>query len=428
MLEPNNRIVIVDNEPDELFQLGKVFIENGLPCRTFEYDQFYNSPLNNVRVAFFDIKLNPAGTEKEEQIFSTLADAIKLYIDKNNPPFALIFWTDNSKLISKFTRFVKERYEDVPSPFIIDCIDKVEINNSPALLSKKLNEILSKPAIKMLFDFEARAYRAASQTINRFFKVIPHNDEWGKDTAFSSNFELVFSKVASHSLGFAHAKENPDRAVYEALLPILNHDFIINHTNNTWKSQLVSLKNATRENELKYPETFESSVLNSIFHIDEVMNVAKDYRGVVISLDSIKDSFKRHFNITFTDWFNRFLPGVKKAIRNNCKIIAVEISASCDFSQKKPRTNKYLLGIIMDVSGYEQLDKERIPQNLFILDGNYLIKNESKNICLNLNYVFDSKPTSKMLGEVLFTFKKQIVDIIGNRYANHVSRIGITSF
>jgi hypothetical protein len=54
-------------------------------------------------------------------------------------------------------------------------------------------------------------------------------------------------------------------------------------------------------------------------------------------------------------------------------------------------------------------------------------KNEKHSLFLNLNYVFsDSEIT--FLGEPLFILKKELIDLIGNRYANHVSRIGITSF
>ena len=50
------------------------------------------------------------------------------------------------------------------------------------------------------------------------------------------------------------------------------------------------------------------------------------------------------------------------------------------------------------------------------------------NIWINFNYVISEFSKNKKFGNPLFIFKKEIMDMIGNRYANHISRIGITSF
>ncbi|MNL76996.1 hypothetical protein D3C87_2030620 [compost metagenome] len=56
------------------------------------------------------------------------------------------------------------------------------------------------------------------------------------------------------------------------------------------------------------------------------------------------------------------------------------------------------------------------------------INDEKFQIWLNLNYVFGTSVNDKRLGKVKFRLKKEIMDMIGNKYAGHVSRIGITSF
>jgi len=450
MLVPNNKIIIIDNEPDELFDLAKVFLENGLPCRTFEYDQFYSSPLNNVRIAFFDIKLNPSGTEKEEQIFSTLADAIKLYISADNSPFALVFWTNQSSLVAKFTKFVRERYDDVPSPFAIEYIDKVEVKNRPDQLLQKIKDILRTPSISILFDFEAKAQRASSVTMDRIFKVIPKNDEWGNSKTFIRNFEAVFAKIASHSLGFEHAKSFPDKAVNQALLPILNHDFLsIVDKDQIWKNFIQVLQNVTKESELSYPENFTSSELNSIFHIDTSSEIASDTRGGVFSIDMsrfiVPIEFKIQYYFSLKDYFkevqlfisqmffrlNSSTPAeIKGRIENETQFIAVEISASCDFSQNKNRTNKYILGALTPYfDKREYLDRNSSADSILHKDiPNIMHNGKEALIWLNLNYVFSDIEITTKIEEPLFIIKKELVDMIGNRYANHVSRIGITSF
>lgn len=57
----------------------------------------------------------------------------------------------------------------------------------------------------------------------------------------------------------------------------------------------------------------------------------------------------------------------------------------------------------------------------------FYYKDKEHSLYLNLNYVF-SNSDLEFIGEPRFILKKELVDMIGNRYANHVSRIGITSF
>lgn len=428
MIESNNQIIIVDNEPEELYNLGKMFLNLGLPCRTFEYDQFYKDPLNNVRIAFFDIKLNPAGGGSKEQEFSTLADALKLYINIENPPYLLVFWTSNQGLIDQFISYVSSRDSEIPVPFSVSCIDKVEVSGSDEILKKKIVDILNNSMINVLFDFEAKVSNAASKTINRFFNIIPYDKLWSNDSSFFSGFDAVFSKLASRSLGFKHAKEHPSKAMYETLLPILNHDFLMDNTTDNWAAVLTLLKSAKRDDDLIYPDDFNQGLLNTIFHIDSNTEFSKDHRGVVIALDQ-NAFFSTFFKMPYAKWFNLFLPGLKKNTRNESKLVAIEISASCDFSQKKPRTNKYILGVIFDSVYFNDLNKDKLPQYLLILDGEYLLKDRSCRICINLNYTFSASLDAEIIsGSVLFALKKEMIDMIGNRYANHVSRIGITSF
>ena len=95
----NNRIIIVDDNESHLNQLLQIFYKHGIGCKGFVYNgfDFPLQPLTGVRFAFFDIHLNQAG-----DINSTLKDAIAHYINIDNGPYILIFWTNRIELISKF--------------------------------------------------------------------------------------------------------------------------------------------------------------------------------------------------------------------------------------------------------------------------------------------------------------------------------------
>src|SRR5258705_7945526 len=150
MFEPENKIIIVDDIQGHLDILSKPFHENGIGCKCFIYDVNYSTPLKNVRVAFFDIRINPTGGGSEGQRLNDIATAIKQYVHIDNGPFALIFWTSNKKEIDAIKKYIHERHTDCPKPFLVDFIDKDEFLNSPGNLTAKLEQVLGDETLKIL--------------------------------------------------------------------------------------------------------------------------------------------------------------------------------------------------------------------------------------------------------------------------------------
>lgn len=432
MFKPENKIIIVDDIQEHLDTLSKPFYENGIGCKTFMYDIDYQFPLKNVRVAFFDIRINPTGGGSVAQRYNDLANAIKQYIHVENGPFALIFWTSNKVEIEGIKDYIQERHTDCPKPFLVDFIDKDEFLANPDNLTSKLGSVLNDDTLKCLFEFETLSSQSASMTINQLYEIIPTNDTWGASENFKENFEKVFSKIATSTLGLEHAKKNPGKAVFEAVLPIMNYHFSKLGNESLWNKILKTLKNARLSNEIPNIDGFKESILNTIFHIDnQDLAFPLDVRGAVIEIEKTEPVFKENFGIEFTSWFTHFMPielsKRRRDVRNKSKVIAIEISSSCDYSQNRKRLNKYLLGIISPVISKEEFGNNSIPLCQYKLDCNFYIEDEFQ-IWMNLNYVFSALPNDRKFGTPLFILKKEIMDQIGNKYANHVSRIGITSF
>lgn len=244
-------------------------------------------------------------------------------------------------------------------------------------------------------------------------------------------------------MGYEHANISPDRAVHEALLPIMNYRLLSNSILETdWKVHLKSIRNRNSE----YPDNFNKGILNSIFHIDTISEVTFDKRGSVfeynyeipfsesylINLVPYFEKLEEITNINFAKFitFNDEITSeFKDKIRGQSKFIAIEISASCDFSQNKARNHKYVLGLITPKIDPSNLDENKISKSVFYKElPVFFINNIESQIWINFNYVLSNFNPDKNLGKPQFILKKEIIDLIGNRYANHVSRIGITSF
>lgn len=448
MFKVSNKIIIVDDIQSQLDTLSGAFLDNGIGCRPLLYENTYNEPLLNIRVAFFDLNIgektvNDTGKTPEEieklnsAVYNDLAIALNQYISKENGPFALIFWTRNKKIVEGFISYMQNPargYSDTASPILIDCIDKDEVSKEN--LPDKLLEILNKEQIKFLFNFETKANEAAEKTIDKLYEIIPKDEKWGENEVLFDNLGKILSKIAASTLGFDYSKENPNKAVYEGLLPLLNNELINSDSEVDWSKILNPLFSAASFKEIVSPDDSIQRKVNSIFHLEPFAG-EKDVRGNVLEIDKTNLEILQSFNIAnVTLWFNKLLPfnkdkaALKRATRNSAKLIAIELSAACDFSNKKERINKYVLGFMIPcINVKEDINQEQRIESSYHLGGcDFNLRDENFQIWLNLNFVFGVRSDDPRLGDSLFIMKKEIMDMLGNKYASHVSRIGITSF
>lgn len=445
MFKNSSNIIIVDNNPDHIALLNQVFIDNYVNCRTFVYDYYHKNeePLTDIKIAFFDVNLPDTTTSNKKVIFNDLANALNEYISPKNGLYALVFWTQNKDLVDEFINYINDRRPETPKPFNVSVIDKDDfLTQAGNDLFGVLNKILNQPSINLLFDFENHVKNIATKTINDLYNIVPNNS-WGDNETFDENFDTIFSKIAIGSLGYEHAKTNPDNAIYEALMPLVANNAINSNVSDVWKKSLTKLTNSDINSQPVYPPNFEPSKLNSVFHIDELNIQQKEKRGLVLEYSFHPKKLNYTLNY-FKDleeecikFFNKFIvfnstvttSEQREEIRGKSKFIVIEISASCDYSQKKPRNNKYILGLMTPVINDTFIQFNSISESIFYKDFPVIyFEGESYQFWLNLNYSFSDFEISKNIGTPLFSFKKELTDMIGNRYANHISRIGITTF
>ncbi|HAU55348.1 MAG TPA: hypothetical protein DCW66_19590, partial [Sphingobacterium sp.] len=377
-----------------------------------------------------------------------LAIAINQYIAKDNGPYILVFWTANSRIVEAFKLYMRDPsrgFGDTASPILIDCIDKTPFtdeNNQQENLSDRVLALLnSNEKIKFLFDLEQNTKNAGENTLDRVYDILPKNDIWGDSTHLFENLDRVLSKIAASSLGFDHAKENPKKAIYEGLLPILNYEFLNRESNVAWNQIVEQLKKASTVKELVSPDINIQYKVNALYHIEDYVDHSKDVRGSVIKIDKSSQETLDVFDIgNIDDWISKLLTikaetdkqkKRKEEILNNSRLIAIELSAACDFSNRKPRINKYILGVLTSNLNNKietDLNIKNKPEASYHLGGCcFHHGGNNYHIWLNLNYVFGAKPNDSRFGETIFILKKEIMDMLGNKYANHISRIGITS-
>ena len=197
MLEENNSIIIVDDEPNDVERIASVFLNYGIGCRTFVYDsvEMIDKPLENVKLAFFDICLATSGNDTEQ--LAILCDALKSYVSCNNKAFVLVFWTSKPEIIENLKVYINDREENsVPKPIAIKCIDKNDFIGKQEALMQTLSDLMSDSIVRCLFSFESELKNAANQSLYDVLKFIEFPDCWGK----MNNTSITSKKFLRKSL------------------------------------------------------------------------------------------------------------------------------------------------------------------------------------------------------------------------------------
>lgn len=175
--------------------------------------------------------------------------------------------------------------------------------------------------------------------------------------------------------------------------------------------------------------------LNSLFHID-FSEKEIDARGSVRKIErkdeDLVSLFKEQIGYTPNDWIESVLFDGIKIESDVVEFIALEYSAACDYSNAKKRTHRYLLGAVVSAEVAKNLNnkKRNLSNAIFMLPFNFMHKGQECSLCLHFNFSINEEDfsNSKILGERLFSLKSEVMNMICDCHANHISRIGITSF
>lgn len=440
MIESDIEIIAVDNDVNELDKIVKTFHKLRIGCYPVEYDigTGVSEKFASIRIAFFDINLGALGNPSDSDLCNTISSALKEIIDINNGPYALIFWSKHTDKIDLIKEYIETREkENIPIPLIVDKIDKSLIVDDEGLI-KEIKKILSNSTLEALLDYERKAKKAASKTINSIFSLIPKDDDkWGENNNFDKNFDLIFSKMAINALGEELGKRNPELAIQKALSPILIDNIQKKRLSSVWKKKMTTLSRATSN--IKFPTNFNIESLNTIYHLDDDSStMEKSDRGVVVEMKQtsayFKQIFKKKKNDYIEDYFSyskikgksdKEVAEIKKHFLDSCIPVFIEISASCDYAQQNPRSLKYLFGIKFPLE--YQIAKPKSANYLYTTPG-FSLDGVNFSIIFNLRYVFGFQIDSHIFGKILFKLSDNLINLIGNKYANHASRIGIISY
>lgn len=430
MLEENNSIIIVDDVPDDVDRITNIFNEHGIGCRGFVYDSvdLIDEPLKNVKLAFFDICLSTTGNDIEQ--FTILCEAIKSYVSCENRDFVLAFWTSKPQMIEDLKKYINEReILDMPKPIAIKAIDKHQFIGYADRLQQTLSDLMEDPIVRCLFSFESELKSAANQSLRDVLQLIEFPDAWGDSALYIENIKQVFAKVAIETFGKLRGSKTPDLAIKEAFAPLFTH-YLCQNNSSVWadlfgEQDIAEIKN--------FPNDTIVAQLNSLFHVDLSANEVNS-RGSIRKIEredeSFNNIFKDQIGYAPNDWISSVLLNGNNIEDKVIEMIALEYSAACDYSNAKERTHRYMLGAIISEENIRKKIKNKLSNAVFMLPFKFMYRGQVCTILLHFNFSINEEESSpnKILGERLFSLKSEVMNMICDSHANHISRIGITCF
>jgi len=454
------RIVAIDNDEEDLEQIHDALVLARIPCVTIPYDAVTWAPGDlrsqcvAVRIVLLDLNLLE-GAPNAETITPHIAEVLAAVAPAG--PYIVVFWSKHKDLVDEVLARLADRHkETVVPPIYHALLDKHDyrVTGDPAKdaetakkLSASLEDLLiNVPVLKMLVEWESRVGTAVAHTVSRLYSLAAANNPWQRDKVESRLADLL-TWIAHETAGRQSAGSIPgdavDEGLHHALADELSRSPDTPGYNDRWK---VAIPKVGRR-DFKPAEELSAAALNEVFHIDSV-NIVKGERGTFALLApefiSQREKVKQVFGMSIKALKNEFvyLEGLeadaKAALLDACRLGLLELSAACDYAQRKDRSLRYVLAALIsaahasrtefpDPEDHEGRPRESRHEAIYRLPP-IRIKDENFICALDFRYILGLPQNHELIGKPLFRVRVPLLDEIAYRCSSHLARPGFISF
>lgn len=452
------RIVAVDNDENQLKQIQDALVLARIPSLPILYDAATWAPHDlsrlcfAVRVVLLDLNLLE-GAPNAETITPHIAEVLAAVAPAG--PYIVVFWSKHKELVDEVLARLADRYKkNIVPPIHHTLLDKHDFQATgnaakdeevAKRLSKNIEELLKKvPILQMLAEWESRVGAAAARTVSRLYSLAASNDPWQRDQVESRLADLI-TWIAQETVGRQFAKDIPgdavDEGLHHALADELSRSAGTPAYNDQWKAAIPKVS----QKDFKPAKELLAAALNEVFHIDSV-NISKGERGTFTLLApefaNQKEKVKQVFGASINALKNEFiyLEGLegdaKAALLDACRLGLLELSAACDYAQRKGRSLRYVLAALVPAAHASKTEfpdpdggrpRESRHEAIYRLPS-IRIKNENFVCALNFRYILGLPQNHELIGNSMFRVRVPLLDEIAYRCSGHLARPGFISF
>lgn len=364
------RICVIDDEPREYLHLIHALSRLGLGCLHVDgtkVEELPNHPIGGLRLVFLDMHLGTAG--EANQVAAHTASVFAKVVSPDSGPTVVVFWTKHNEYVEPFKSRLRETWPKYLGRLIFAHMDKPipDTAINVAKLQTDIQAILTGNApLDVLWDWEQAVHDAATSTTSALAGLVAtragvtaDDNEGQTATKVRSAFKFLLRLMLEASAGRNLTKESARKDLFLGLAP-LHADRLENNPNEGVDSPAQLLAKE------KSPESSaaERAAINGMLLIAPVdESVRKLCPG---SMYSFADEalFQKAF---YHSWpsivdkifdSNKTKPDERSEILRMCRPVLIEVSADCDYAQRKRPVPRLLTGVLVPSALAAQLDEQ----------------------------------------------------------------------
>lgn len=386
MIQDSN-ILVVDDNADHGRLICNQLRDSFIPYRFFHYsmenmESLVENPaaLVGVRVVFQDLNLIQGTAIPTKADYSAASAVLNRLLINDNGPWLLITWStytgaggEENEYALQLFEYLNESLDIGKRPFDFLVLNKTEFSipgdsgeasiediptQSKIDLSEKITSLLNeRKALHLLYDWERSTKIAAAHSVSELANIA---SEVGPSSQDETLGNLIYSLAAAEA-GKHHEQTPLTRGLHNALNKILKDkaDIVLEEIDakevsrtdsgidvSAWKAKLnkaLHLENSN-SHKLHRPGSVYELTLN------ELPNILPD--GFDCGTEKKVLSLIRG---QFLEFPNNATTSLKREVSRQCTLVAIDVTADCDYANKKAFWNRFMIGII-------------VPENL-VVDG-----------------------------------------------------------
>ncbi|MEE5098289.1 hypothetical protein V2J88_02315 [Pseudomonas alliivorans] len=374
------RVVVLDDQQKHLDIITRALGKAGFAAISYHVEDGQvtpevEQPCNGVRLIFSDIHLTPTSGISGIDNIGILGRFLRKITEKG--PYGLIFWSKHAEDEEEIVQTLIDRAEDlaVNLPVFFGFIDKkavlTDFNDDAEAVEEKtengfkdliMAEIEKCPTLKAVMEWEERAFLAANSVSNSLFNLLSPPVHGVNSEAWPD----LIAYLAQEAIGTKNAQIDPLRAIDNALLPILEDRFRYALPSEA-STAFDHIKTKLSSARLLLPTEISAAKLHSYYLIENLTQETKHHnpRGTIskIAPDKLDVFFLNHF--ATKNWRSLLLDefivaGEGRKIFSEARNVVdlpgrilpilISLTPECDDVQGKVVTQRYLLGVILDVA------------------------------------------------------------------------------
>lgn len=443
-LPQNGRVVIVDDQLNQVNPLMRVLAKNSMPyvyvdpSRMEEYCP--DEPYNDVRLLFLDLNLTGNRALEEKNVRSSLFAVLKRIVSVSNFPYVIVLWSVQENdykhvLEDLFINELSDRKPIAIYPFIksdfFPTVDGDEVEVDKDLLEEVSQLLVQQLAYCAMLKWENATHRAADSVLDQVYK---NGGEWvnragyiletlskayyGKHYNELSGTERMRGAMYVFNLLFTDSLDSEiSKIVFDSSMPT--------YDDNGLKKELIC---SELNSKLCIASDFSSQEEPGVVLVRDADKYCCKLMTLINTILSRKMVCIRFRNENpdlpdeeFKNLVNTEASKLRHEILSQAQPIFMVVTPACDYAQNKMVVHKMIEGVLVPSQYQEYLNR---GEAIFVspcFEHNGMVW----NLVLDYRCLVTSMSVDFKYLTPLFKVRRQLLAEIQSQMSRHANRQGI---